>query len=111
MALRSSGAVGSQYSRSVAHAAVVLTELQNRAPPLSKVTRAALTDLANTLREQGAIDETESYIDATFASAKGGGDEIGPTKRGKGVKIVATVARQACRLRSPGTPRIIMRSH
>jgi transposase len=57
------------------------------------VIRAALTDLANTLLQQGAIDESESYIDATFASAKGGGDEIGPTKRGKGVKIMAIVDR------------------
>jgi transposase len=31
---------------------------------------------------------------ASFASAKGGGDQIGPTKRGKGVKILAIVDRQ-----------------
>ena len=55
--------------------------------------REVLTDLANTLREQGAIDESECFIDATFASAKGGGDEIGPTRRGKGVKIMAIVDR------------------
>ena len=59
----------------------------------NEVIRAALTDLTNGLREQGAIDESESYIDATFASAKGGGDQIGPTKRGKGVKIMAIVDR------------------
>jgi transposase len=59
----------------------------------NEVIRAALTDLANTLLQQGAIDESESYIDATFASAKGGDDEIGPTKRGKGVKIMAIVDR------------------
>ncbi len=59
----------------------------------NEVIRAALTNLANTLRQQGAIDESDSYIDATFASAKGGGDEIGPTKRGKGVKIMAIVDR------------------
>jgi transposase len=39
------------------------------------------------------LDERESFIDATFASAKGGGDEIGKTKRGKGVKIMAIVDR------------------
>ena len=55
--------------------------------------REVLAELANTLREQGAIDEREAYIDATFASAKGGGEEIGPTKRGKGVKILAIVDR------------------
>ena len=59
----------------------------------SEVLRDILTDLANALREQGAIDERESFIDATFASAKGGGDGIGKTKRGKGVKIMAIVDR------------------
>ena len=58
-----------------------------------EVLREVLTDLANTLREQGDIDERESFIDATFASAKGGGDEIGKTRRGKGVKILAIVDR------------------
>jgi transposase len=55
--------------------------------------RKVLTDLANTLREEGEIDESECFIDATFASAKGGGEEIGPTRRGKGVKIMAIVDR------------------
>jgi len=45
------------------------------------------------LREDGAIDERESFIDATFAAAKGGGDAVGLTKRGKGVKILAIVDR------------------
>lgn len=58
-----------------------------------QVLRQILTDLANTLREQGLIDEREAFIDATCASAKGGGAEIGPTRRGKGVKILAIVDR------------------
>lgn len=58
-----------------------------------EVLRAVLTDLANTLREEGEIDESESFIDATFAMAKGGGAEIGKTRRGKGVKIMAIVDR------------------
>jgi transposase len=58
-----------------------------------KVLREILAELANTLREQGDIDERECFIDATFASAKGGGEEIGKTKRGKGVKILAIVDR------------------
>lgn len=58
-----------------------------------EILRQILTDLANSLREQGFIDEREAFIDATFASAKGGGGEIGPTKRGKGVKILAIVDR------------------
>jgi transposase len=59
----------------------------------SEVLRDALAALANTLREQGDIDESESFIDATFASAKGGGQGIGKTKRGKGVKIMGIVDR------------------
>jgi transposase len=59
----------------------------------NEVLRDVLADLANTLREEGSIDESESFIDATFASAKGGGGGIGPTKRGKGVKIMGIVDR------------------
>jgi hypothetical protein len=49
--------------------------------------------LANILREQGEVDESECYIDPSFASAKGGGEQIGPTRRGRGVKIMAIVDR------------------
>jgi transposase len=59
----------------------------------SEVLRGVMTDLANALRDEGVLDESECFIDATFASAKGGGDEVGPTKRGKGVKIMAIVDR------------------
>lgn len=55
--------------------------------------REILTQLANTLRDEGAIDAHERFIDATVASAKGGGDDIGKTRRGKGVKILAIVDR------------------
>jgi len=58
-----------------------------------EVLRRVLTDVANELRERGALDEEECFIDATFAMAKGGGAEIGPTKRGKGLKIMAIVDR------------------
>ena len=58
---------------------------------------------ANELRERGMLDEEECFIDATFVMAKGGGAEVGPTKRGKGIKShsareswIAT----ACRSRS-----------
>jgi transposase len=60
-------------------------------------TRSAARDShaprANTLREEGGLDERESVIDATLAAAKGGGDDIGNTRRGKGVKILAIVDR------------------
>jgi hypothetical protein len=58
-----------------------------------EVLREILTQLANTLREDGAIDERERFIDATFAAAKGGGEGGGPTRRGQGVKILAIVER------------------
>src|SRR6516164_5118437 len=50
-------------------------------------------DVANELCDKGALDEAECFIDATFVMAKGGGAEIGPTKRGKGMKIMAIVDR------------------
>ena len=56
--------------------------------------REILTQLAKTVREEGAIDERESFIDATVAAAKGGGEGLGPTRRGTGVKIFALVDRQ-----------------
>ncbi len=59
----------------------------------NEVLRNVMVELANALRDAGGLDERESFIDATFASAKGGGDKIGPTKRGKGVKIMAIVDR------------------
>ena len=58
-----------------------------------EVLRTILTQLANPLREEGAIDERERFIDATVASTKGGGDGIGNSRRGKGVKILAIVDR------------------
>ena len=56
--------------------------------------RGILVDVANTLRERGGLDESESFIDAMFSSAKGGGAKVGPTKRGKGVKIMGIVDRE-----------------
>ena len=64
----------------------------------NEVLRDILTDLANTLREQEDIDESECFIDAMFASAKGGDAEIGPTKRGKGVKIMGIMDRHGLSL-------------
>src|SRR3954465_13826599 len=47
----------------------------------SEVLRNVLKHLANALRDEGAVDEADCFIDATFASAKGGGAEICKTKR------------------------------
>lgn len=57
------------------------------------VLRNVMTELANILRAENVLDESECFIDATFTQARGGGDGIGLTKRGKGVKILAIVDR------------------
>jgi hypothetical protein len=59
----------------------------------SEVLRGVLMDIANELRERGVPDEEECFIDATFVMAKLGGAEVGLTKRGKGIKIMAIVDR------------------
>jgi transposase len=59
----------------------------------SEVLPQVLTDVANELRDKGVPDEEECFLDATFAMAKGGSAEVAPTKRGKGVKIMAIVDR------------------
>ena len=58
-----------------------------------EVLRGVLTDIANELRERGVLDEEKCFTAATFVMAKGGGAEVGPTKRGKGMKIMAIVDR------------------
>src|SRR5262249_69926 len=78
--------VDTQHRRAVAHAAAKLSELQIRSSALStwcrdEVLRRVLMDVANELRDKGALDEAECFIDATFVMAKGGGAQIGPTKR------------------------------
>ena len=69
-----------------------------------KFLRQVLMDVANELRDKGALDEAECFIDATFVMAKGGGAEIGPTKRGKGMKIMAIWIVMDCRSRSARMP-------
>ncbi|HLM53184.1 MAG TPA: IS5 family transposase [Pseudoxanthomonas sp.] len=58
-----------------------------------EILRAIPADLANELREHDLLDTSECYVDATFANGRGGGLEIGTTKCGKGVKIMAIVDR------------------
>ena len=64
----------------------MLSELQNCASALPDEVKtrfyARFRPIANELRERGALDEEECFIDATFAIAKGGGAKIGATKRG-----------------------------
>jgi hypothetical protein len=63
-------------------------------------------DVANELRERGALDEEECFIDATFVMAKSGGAEIGATKRGKGWKSWRLWIATACRSRLAHTQRV-----
>lgn len=71
-----------------------------------------LTDLADTLRDEGTLDETESLIDAVFASAGCGG--AGPPRVGMGgarVECRTTARRRETKWRLPGTrPRLGPRS-
>ena len=48
-------------------------------------------DLAQTLHEQGGLDESEAFIGGMFSAAKGGGADIGHSKRGKGVRVMGIV--------------------
>lgn len=58
-----------------------------------EVLREMLRSVANELRDEQMLDASECFIDATFVPARGGGEEIGKTKRGKGIKIMAIVDR------------------
>ncbi|MGH2621929.1 MAG: IS5 family transposase [Anaerolineales bacterium] len=56
---------------------------------LTRVLRA----LARDLETRGGLDLSECFIDGTFAGAKGGAPAFGPTRRGKGTKIMAVADR------------------
>jgi transposase len=63
------------------------------------VLRDILTQLANTLREDGALDERESFIDATFASAKGGATTSAPPAAAKALRSSRSWIVMGCRSR------------
>jgi transposase len=50
-----------------------------------------MRDAGRCVEEEGGYRLYECFIDATFSKAKGGGDGIGCTKAGKGVKIMVLV--------------------
>jgi transposase len=78
-------------------------ELQEKYPPFQTCHRRfqlwvrngkleeALRLLAARLHEQGKLNLEVAFVDATFASAKKGAS-LGPTRRGRGAKIVAVAA-------------------
>jgi len=49
--------------------------------------RRLLCGLIRMLLERGAICIDQGFIDATFAPAKGGGEDVGLTRKGKGTKV------------------------
>jgi len=55
------------------------------------VFEAILRDAGRLVEMHGGYKVYECFIDATFAKAKGGGDGVGLTKAGKGVKIMIVV--------------------
>jgi len=57
----------------------------------SGVIEAALREAAREVERGGQYQLFETFIDGTFCEAKGGGDGIGKTKAGKGVKIMLLV--------------------
>lgn len=72
----------SEHRGAVTPAVPVLFQLQDRALPVSTVVSLRgpgenPSPLANTLRDEGAIDEWESFINATFAAAQSGGEAVG----------------------------------
>lgn len=50
-----------------------------------------LREMGEIVREHSGFKLYECYVDGTFSKAKGGGDGIGCTKAGKGVKIMIMV--------------------
>jgi len=58
------------------------------------VFEAILRDAGRCVEERDGFKLYECFIDGTFAKARGGGDGIGATKAGKGVKIMVLVDAQ-----------------
>ena len=52
---------------------------------------ALLAEVGSRVEERNGFSLYECHIDGTFSKAKGGGDGIGCTKAGKGVKIMIMV--------------------
>lgn len=74
--------------------------------------RILFASLVNRMFELGRLELDKGFIDATFAAAKGGGEMVGLTKKGKGTKIqIATDAQGvplAISVESAGTGEVQM---
>lgn len=55
------------------------------------VFEAIMRDAGDLVEERGGYRLYECFVDATFSKARGGGDGVGVTKAGKGVKIMVLV--------------------
>lgn len=55
------------------------------------VFESIMRDAGERVEERGGYRLYECFIDATFSKARGGGDGVGVTKAGKGVKIMVLV--------------------
>src|SRR5271166_1520600 len=53
--------------------------------------RKLLSALIRELLESGQIEIDQGFVDATFAPARGGGDGVGLTRKGKGTKVQIAV--------------------
>lgn len=89
-------AVGVGHGSAVAGVAGEVPAVPDLPSSLSTAVRSskleeALRLLARHLRERSKLNLEEAFVDATFASAKRG-LAVGPTRRGKGTKIVAVAA-------------------
>jgi transposase len=57
----------------------------------SGVFESIMRDAGELVEERGGYKLYECFVDATFSKARGGGDGVGVTKAGKGVKIMVLV--------------------
>ncbi|MGF1452588.1 MAG: IS5 family transposase [Opitutales bacterium] len=56
--------------------------------------RKIFAKIIRSLVQQGQIDTETCFVDATFSAAKGGGEQVGLTRKGKGTKVQLIVDRQ-----------------
>jgi hypothetical protein len=86
--------LGFTHRRSLARFAASLSSLSDLSSPFPTMAALGLLarllqKLAENLRDRGKLDLSESFIDASFSSAEKNGSAVGPTRRGKGSKIMA----------------------
>ncbi len=71
----------------------------------SDACRQILAAIISNLVDQGRVNLEECFIDATFAAAKGGGEAVGLTRKGKDTKVQLIVDRKGFRWPLPSIRR------